>query len=508
MSLDRGRFFCPFDQFFMPNSQWKSIRNDFLKKSGLPLDKKEIKSFLCRRVHNAIDKFIEIEAINPYAKVEGGKWSLSVDDAQKFSEEDNDGLIRLHDFLRRNMRQIKLADLLIEVDNDIHFTHHFMSYDQRNRRDKKAVAMAIAAIMAWGCGIGLSTMPHLVQGITYDQLRAVTDYYISDEDAQRYTLREIVNAISELDITGRWGTGKSSGSDSIRMEYHSKVLHRNFSTCFGDYAIEFYTFVADTYAPFYSKPIECVQRDAGHVLDGLLYNETSLNLLDHYVDTHGYMEILFAGFTMLGKKLNPRIKNVKHQKLYHIDPSYKFGSLSPLLSGQSHQLDIDNIIEQYDRMGQFYASQKMGYTTASDAMRRLASFSDKNNFYRANRDFGRAIKTENILLHMADSTLRENRRRGLLKVEQLHQLSREVSYAKHGKISGREMIQLKNSCSCLTIIDACIVYWQAREMMRVCEQCDPIGQGINLHLLKHVSPIEWNNLILYGEYFIRKDLIQ
>jgi len=169
---------------------------------------------------------------------------------------------------------------------------------------------------------------------------------------------------------------------------------------------------------------------------------------------------------------------------------------------------VNNIVNQYERMGQFYASLKQGYATASTAMRRLAKFSDKNNFYRANRDFGRIIKTENILLHMTNPVLRERRRRGLLKTEQLHQLSRQVYYGKHGKITAREIVQLRNSCSCLTLIDACIVYWQAKEIMRVCNECDPSGQGINLHLLKHISPIEWHNLVLYGEYFIRTELIQ
>jgi TnpA family transposase len=366
----------------------------------------------------------------------------------------------------------------------------------------------IAGLMSRGCGIGDSTMQHLVQGISYHNLRTVGDLYLADEDAQRYALRDVVDGISELDITDHSRTGVSSSSDSIRMEYQSKVLNRGFSTCFGDYAIEFYTFVADNFAPYYSKPIECTNRDAGHVLDGILYNESSLTLLDHYVDTHGYMEINYTGFTMVGKCLNPRIKNIKTQQLYGIDQNYKLGSLLPLLSKNAGKLDMDNIIEQYDRMGQFYASLKQGYATASTAMRRLAKFSDKNNFYRANRDFGRIIKTENILLHMTDPALREKRRRGLLKTEQLHQLSREVSYGKHGKITAREIVQLRNSCSCLTLIDACIVYWQAKEIMRVCNECDAVGQGINLHLLKHISPIEWHNLILYGEYFIRKELIR
>ena len=34
--------------------------------------------------------------------------------------------------------------------------------------------------------------------------------------------------------------------------------------------------------------IECTDRDAPYVLDGLLYNESDLPLGEHYTDTHGY----------------------------------------------------------------------------------------------------------------------------------------------------------------------------------------------------------------------------
>lgn len=508
LSANHGRFFCQFDKLFMPNTHWNEKRSDFFQKASLPVKASDIPQYLTERLHKAIDDFVRQEENNYYAYVDNGKWILSVDEAYQLSDEDEIALMRLKEFLKQHMRQIKLPDLLVEIDNDLHITNYFMTYEQRRTRDKDAIVTIIATWMAWGCGIGLTAMPKLVEGITYNALKSISDFALANDDLVRYTLADVVNAISELDITGNWGIGLSSGSDSIRMEYHSKVLNRGYSTCFGDYAIEFYTYVADTYAPFFSKPIECTNRDAGHVLDGILYNETSLPLLDHYVDTHGYTEISFTGFAMFGKQLNPRIKNVKSQRLYNIDPEYPFGSLAPLLKGTQHQIDMDCIVDQYDRMGQFYASMEMGYSTASSAMRRLVTFSDKNYFYKANRDFGRILKTENILKHMTDPILRDKRRRGLLKTEQLHQLSRDVAFGKHGKITGRDIWQLKNSCNCLTLIDACIVYWQAKEMMRVCQECRPLEQGINLYLLKHVSPIGWSNLILYGEYFIRKSLIK
>jgi glucarate dehydratase len=50
--------------------------------------------------------------------------------------------------------------------------------------------------------------------------------------------------------------------------------------------LEFYSLVAENYAPFYSTPIECTNRDAGFVLDGLLDNESELQLEKNYTDTH------------------------------------------------------------------------------------------------------------------------------------------------------------------------------------------------------------------------------
>ncbi len=89
--------------------------------------------------------------------------------------------------------------------------------------------------------------------------------------------------------------------------------------------------MADNYAPFYSLPIECTDRDAAFVLDGLLYNESELEIEEHYTDTHGYIEINFAAFAMLGLRFCPRIRGVQHQRIYRIDPNRDYGSLASLI---------------------------------------------------------------------------------------------------------------------------------------------------------------------------------
>ena len=162
---------------------------------------------------------------------------------------------------------------------------------------------------------------------------------------------------------------------------------------------------------------------------------------------------------------------------------------------------------QWDRMGHFYASLESGHSTASVAMKRLNGYTGKNHFYRANRELGRVFKTEHILTYMSDKPLRQRTRRGLLKGEQLHALARDLNYGKRGRLSKRDWLEQRNSCSCLTLILASIIYWQAKEIHRVLVEVDPEAD-LDLSLVEHISPITWDNVILYGEYVLDRNAIR
>lgn len=251
-----------------------------------------------------------------------------------------------------------------------------------------------------------------------------------------------------------------------------------------------------------------IPRNLAPVLEWSPYNETDLDLEEHYTDTHGYIEINFAAFVMLGRRFCPRIRGLQHQRIYRIDPERDYGMLKSLIDRADRTINPALIAGHWDRMGQFYASLEQGHTTASVALKRLAGFSAKNRFYRANRDLGRIFKTEFVLQYMSEPQLRRRIRRGLLKVDELHSLSRDVFYGRRGRINARELHEQMNSCSCLTLILACIIYWQAREIDRALNEGDPKGSGINLSLLAHISPIEWENIVLYGEYILNRELIR
>jgi TnpA family transposase len=142
-------------------------------------------------------------------------------------------------------------------------------------------------------------------------------------------------------------------------------------------------------------------------------------------------------------------------------------------------------------MAHFYASMSSDHITASVSMKRLALLNSKNEFYNANLQLGRILKTENTLQSMIDEKKRRKRHRGLLKGEEMHQLARDVSYGNGGKISARDLIGQRNSCNCLTLITACIVYWQAKAINHLITTQDIEAAGLNLSMLQHISPIGW-----------------
>ncbi len=303
---------------FMPENEWEAARGAFFERAGLPASADEAVSLLESRLGGAYDRLLgELPQNSHVTFTDGGTWRFSKDSAEALSPENDDGLSALHDHLGRQMRQIRLPDLLIDVDNALGFTRH-LTPTVSSERSAADVCEAVAAVIAYGCNLGPHTMASLTDGVGYDQIKRVADAHLHG-DALRRALADVVNGIAGLDTARVWGDGQTSSSDGQRFLFPRRTVKRTYSHRMGDYAIEFYSFVADNYAPFYSTPIECTERDAGYVLDGLLYHESDLEIDEHYTDTHGYSEVQFAAFAALGKRFCPRIRGLHKQRIYRAD---------------------------------------------------------------------------------------------------------------------------------------------------------------------------------------------
>ena len=131
-----------------------------------------------------------------------------------------------------------------------------------------------------------------------------------------------------------------------------------------------------------------------------------------------------------------------------------------------------------------------------------------DRFYRATRELGRVFKTEFILDYLSQPALRTRIRRGLLKGEQLHALARCVHYGRLDRLDQRDFELQTGAASCLLLILAAIIYWQIREIDRVLSEAGSDADDLNFELLSHISPIGWDNVLLYGEYQLNRSLVR
>lgn len=87
-------------------------------------------------------------------------------------------------------------------------------------------------------------------------------------------------------------------------------------------------------------------------------------------------------------------------------------------------------------------------------------------------------------------------------------LGGQVAYSKQGVITTRDLKGKRNTSSCLTLMLARIIHWQAKEISRFLREEDPEGAGLDLSVLEHISPISWENFIPYGEYVLNRSLVR
>lgn len=306
--------------------------------------------------------------------------------------------------------RIKITDLLVEVDSWTNFTDYF-THLKRDKPIKNKTAL-LATLLAESTNMGYAQMADSTANISAKQLHDVSDWYIRDDTLKR-AQAELVNYQHSLDFSQQFGSGTTSSSDgqSFQLERH-KSSWLNLNAKYGkEPVITIYTHLSDQYMPFYTQVIHNV-RDASHVLDGLLYHETDLEIEEHYTDTAGFTDHIFALCHLLGFKFAPRIRDLAEKNLYFIDKDLNYGLLEPLLG---EKLKLSALRKNWEDILHLASSVKLGTVPASLILKKLASYPRQNNLALALRELGRLERTLFILSWLQDAKLRRRVLIGLNK---------------------------------------------------------------------------------------------
>jgi TnpA family transposase len=399
------------------------------------------------------------------------------------------------------MPRIKITDLLTEVDSwcDLrrHFTH-LRSGDPAPDR-----AQLLTAILADGINLGLTRMAEACPGVSLSALSRISTWHIRDETYSK-ALAEIVNHHHRLAFAAHWGTGTTSSSDGQRFKAGGAggALGAVNARYGDDPGVTFYTHISDQYAPFHTKLISATVRDSTHVLDGLLYHESDLRIEEHYTDTAGFTDHVFALMHLLGFRFAPRIRNLADTRLYSMEKPSSYPTLAPMIGGVVNRKLISR---HWDDILRLATSIKHGSVTASLMLRKLGSYPRQNALAAALREFGKIERTLFLLSFISDSKFRRRINSGLNKGEAKNSLARAVFFNRLGELRDRTHENQRNRASGLNLVLAAIVLWNTVYLDRVVTSLRQNGQAVPDDLLAHLSPLKWEHINLTGDYHWRKD---
>ena len=228
--------------------------------------------------------------------------------------------------------RIKITDLLLEVDRWTGFSECFTH--QRNGQPAENKAALLTTILADGINLGLSRMAEACRGATLRQLAWVHDWHIREE-TYAAALSRLINAHRAIPLAQLWGTGTTSSSDGqyFRAGGRGEKLADINARHGNEPGVTFYTHLSDQFGPYYTKVIAATASEAPHVLDGLLYHQTGLEIEEHYTDTGGATDHVFGLCRLFGFRFAPRIRDLKDRRLYLFPGQKPQPILDPLVGG-------------------------------------------------------------------------------------------------------------------------------------------------------------------------------
>ena len=449
-----------FEEYLLPTKDWQELRMTGTPPVAVPLD---AAMYLAERkvlLHVQLTRVGQLLKDNalPDVRIDKNKVRITPLDA-----EIPEGVEELACKAYAKVRRIKITQLLIEIDQLIHFSRHFTHLHSGDpAKDREAL---LASLLAEATNLGLTKMADATPGMTRTRLSWVSDWYVRDECFTK-ALAEIVNYHHRLPFSANWGDGTTSSSDGQRFPVGGP--RSNTAQINAKYGPEpglvFYTHISDQLDPYRTKVITGTPHEAPHMIDGLLYHETDLDIHEHYADTGGYTDQVFSTCHLLGFRFAPRLRDLGDRKLY------------------------------------LTASLRLGTVTASLMLRKLASYPRQNGLAWALREVGRIEKTLFTLEWFQSVELRRRVQVGLNKGEARNALARAIFFYRQGRVQDRSHAQQQQRAQGLNLVVAAIILWNTLELARAIEELQSEGVVMTAEQLRHLSPMDWEHIGLTGDY--------
>lgn len=392
------------------------------------------------------------------------------------------------------MPRIRITELLWDVAGETGFLDCFR--DLRSGKAHDNPAAILAAILAGATNLGLERMAQASTGVTYAQLSWASTWYLRPE-TYRDALARVIDAHHAHPFVSVWSEIDNSSSDG--QFFPSGRRSGEINAKYGpDPGLKIYSFLSGQYGSFDSSVISATAGEAPYVLDGLLGNAASFVTTEHFTDTGGVSDLVFALFHLLGMRFVPRLRDFPDRRLACFGRTSRWPHIASLMG---KPINEEVILENWEDVLRFIASIRSGAVTPSDMLRKLGAYRRQNRLHLALGEIGRIERTLFMLDWLEDPELRQRCQAGLCKSEARHTLASAIFAHAQGHVYDRTRTGQQQRAAALNLVIAAIIFWNTTYIAKAVEHLRSTAQLPDTDLLRHVSPLGWVHINLTGEYF-------
>ena len=398
--------------------------------------------------------------------------------------------------LYRRLPEVRITDILLEVDQATGFTDAF-SHLCTGAPCTDRIGL-LNVLLAEGINLGLVKMAEASNTHEYWELARLSRWHI-ESDAMNRALAAVVEAQARLPMAQFWGLGLTASSDgqffaTARQGEAMNLVNAKYGN---EPGLKAYTHVSDQFAPFATQTIPATVHEAPYILDGLLMNEAGRRVREHYADTGGFTDHVFAVTALLGYQFIPRIRDLPSKRLHVFDPDAVPNELRALIGSKVRN---SLIASNWPDVLRSAATMMAGAIAPSQLLRKFASYPRQHDLAAALREIGRVERTLFIIDWVLDPDMRRRAHIGLNKGESHHALKNALRIGRQGEIRDRSTEGQYYRMAGLNLLAAIVIYWNTVRLGEAVRQRKRAGLPVEPELLAHISPLGWGHILLTGEY--------
>ncbi|MDE2466674.1 MAG: Tn3 family transposase [Alphaproteobacteria bacterium] len=427
----------------------------------------------------------------PGGSIEDG--TLKIDRLTAAVPEEADALVL---DLYGRLPEVRVTDLLLEVDAEVGFTEAF-THLRTGAPCKDRIGL-LNVLLAEGLNLGLSKMAGATNTHDFFQLSRLSRWHVESEAMAR-ALAMVIDGQSALPMAQFWGAGQTASSDgqffpTTRQGEAMNLINAKYGH---EPGLKAYTHVSDQFGPFATQTIPATVNEAPYILDGLLMTDAGQKIREQYADTGGFTDHVFAVTALLGFQFIPRIRDLPSKRLYLFDPPACLKELKGLIGGKIR----DRLIAaNWPDILRSVATMASGAMPPSQLLRKFASYPRQHELAVALREIGRVERTLFIIDWLLDADMQRRAQIGLNKGEAHHALKNALRIGRQGEIRDRTSEGQHFRMAGLNLLAAIVIYWNTKHLGQAVAGRRREGLDCSPNLLAHTSPLGWAHILLTGEY--------